>query len=126
MTLAAGILVLFIVCFTGAVYYVASQKVGGEKTYFRMLGFTLDPGKSWRVGLPIVTEGKLVVTYSSDGPVRIWLGNAKITLVDQLTVGNQRFVFHVDRSADIIDILVQNPHKDVKIVIANLTCILEY
>jgi len=126
MTFAAALLVLFIASFGGIVYYIASQKVRGEKTYFEKLSFVLQPGKSWRVGVPIGIEGELQISYSSNGPARIYLGTAGTSFIDTVTTGKQKFSFRVNPSMGVVDVLIQNPHKNLSITIAELTCVVHY
>ena len=126
MTFGAALLVLFIVCFGGLVCYVASQKVRGEKTYFEKLSFVLQPGKSWRVGVPIGVEGEFRMSYSSDGPAKVHLGTAGTSFIDVVTTGKQTFSFRVRPSMGVVEVLIQNPHKDLSITIADLTCVVQY
>lgn len=126
MTFAAALLVLFVICFGGMVYYVASQKVRGEKTYFEKLSFVLQPGKAWRVGVSINVEGELQISYSSDGPAKVYVGTSGTSFIDVVTIGKQKFSFRVKPSMGIVDVSIQNPHKDITISIAELTCVSQY
>lgn len=126
ITFAAALLVLLVICFGGMVYYVASQKVRGEKTYFEKLNFVLHPGKAWRVGVPISIEGELQISYTSDAPAKVYLGTSGTSFMDVLTIGKQKFSFRVNPSMGVIEVSIQNPHKDISITIAELACVLQY
>lgn len=126
ITFAATLLLMFIVCFVSLVAYVSSQRVGGQKTYFEGLSFTLGPGKLWRVGVPVGIEGELRLSYVSDGPVRVYMKTDETHLMDKMTEGTQRLDIPISRSMKIIEVGLENLHKNQNVAVANLTCTLKF
>jgi len=122
--------VLLIACLVLLVVFLAyvtsvpvEAPTRGEKTYFENLDFALGTGKIWHVGVPVVFDGKLHLSFTSNDSVRVYAKTNSGYVLDSVSIGRGNYLFQVTVSMGILEVGFMNPDNKI-VLISELTCVL--
>lgn len=125
-TAAGALLLIFLALFVAFLAYVASvpdTTRNVQKEYFANLGFALEAGKMWHVGVPVAFDGTLHLSLMSNDSIRVYAKTQNAYLVDSVGAGRKDYFIHVTASMGIVEVAVTNPGRGI-VEITELTCVL--
>jgi hypothetical protein len=126
-TFAGALLLIFLALFVAFLAYVASPPDtprNSHKEYFENLGFVLEAGKIWRVGVPVAFDGTLHLSLASNDSIRVYAKTQSGYLLDSVSAGREDYFIHVTAAMGIVEVAVTNPGLGI-VAINELTCVLE-
>ena len=125
-TAAGALLLIFLALFVAFLAYVASAPDttrNVQKEYFANLGFALEAGKMWHVGVPVAFDGTLHLSLVSNDSIRVYAKTQSGYLLDSVSEGRKDYFIHVTASMGVVEVAVTNPSLGVA-AISELTCVL--
>lgn len=125
-TFAGVLLLIFLALFVAFLAYMApppDTSRSAQKEYFANLGFALDAGKMWHVGVPVAFDGTLHLSLVSNDSIRVYARTESGYLLDSLGAGRKDYFIHVTASMGVVEVAVTNPGLGV-VAISELTCVL--
>jgi len=124
MTFASAILIIFIIVLVIGLAHLASPNGDNSRhAYFEGLNFSLGMDKSWRVGVPITSDGTLHLSISSNQTINLYVKTGNGYLLDRKIVGNQQFTLPVTASMGILEVGLRNESHSSTISISQFTCV---
>lgn len=123
ITFAAALLLIFIILFVGFLAYLALTTPATQKTYFENLDVTIEPHKRWHLGVPIVFEGNLRLSFTANYSIRVYAKYSNTYLIDKVTQGSQDLVMRVNPSMGVVEVALVNLY-DATISVSGVTCTL--
>jgi hypothetical protein len=122
ITFAFAVLIIFIVLFLAGVAYLLPPAGNNSRhTYFEGLNFSLPTNNTWRVGVPIRSDGNLHLSILSSETVQLYVRNGDTYFLDRKVSGNQQFVLPVRTSMGVLEVGVRNQGRS-SISINQFTC----
>ena len=108
-----GVLIIFIIVFTGTLYYLAGPprsytNTAPPHTYFEDQTFALPTGQTWHVGVPISQDGKLLLSISANSSVQVYVKEGNSYLLNSVVWSSKNFTLPVTSSMGIIEVGVTN------------------
>lgn len=125
-TFAGALLLIFLALFVAFLAYMAPPRDtpgNVQKEYFENLGFALDAGKMWHVGVPVAFDGTLHLSLVSNDSIRVYAKTQSGYLLDSVSAGRKDYFIHVTASMGIVEVAVTNLGLGI-VAISELTCIL--
>jgi hypothetical protein len=123
---AGALLLVFLAVFVAFLAYMApppNTSGNAQKEYFANLGFALDAGKIWHVGVPVAFDGTLHISLVSNNSARVYAKTQNSYLLDSVGAGHKDYFIHVTASMGVVEFAVTNPGLGV-VAISELTCVL--
>ena len=125
-TFAGALLLIFLALFVAFLVCMApppDTSRNAQKEYFANLGFALDAGKMWHVGVPVAFDGTLHLSLVSNDSIRVYARTQSGYLLNSVGAGHKDYFIHVTASMGIVEVAVTNPGLGV-VAISELTCVL--
>jgi hypothetical protein len=125
-TAAGALLLIFLALFVAFLAYVASPQEttrNAQKEYFENLGFALEAGKMWHVGVPVAFDGTLHLSLMSNDSIRVYAKTQNGYLLDSVSSGRKDYFIHVTASMGVVEVAVTNLGLGIA-AISELTCVL--
>ena len=123
---AGALLLIFLALFVAFLAYMAPPRDtpgNVQKEYFENLGFALEAGKMWHVGVPVAFDGTLHLSLVSNDSIRVYAKTQSGYLLDSVGAGRKDYFIHVTASMGIVEVAVTNPGLGI-VAISELTCVL--
>jgi len=125
-TAAGALLLIFLALFVAFLAYMASPQNtprNTQKEYFGNLGFALEAGKMWHVGVPVAFDGTLHLSLMSNDSIRVYAKTQDGYLLDSVSAGRKDYFIHVTASMGVVEVAITNPGLGI-VAITELTCVL--